>query len=166
MKIFYKFIDIIILIFFIILQIVFAQQLKLYYLNFDFLLVIIVAITFKEGLTQGMIYGFFAGIIFDLLSSKIIGISPLILSLYSFIIGKLIQAGLRPKIQSYIFSVFIISEINTITINLIYYLFGFNFDFITISVDLLLNPVCNIILIFIIFPLMRVKFSGDELIEY
>lgn len=166
MKIFSKFIDFFILIFFLILQLVFAEQLKLYYINFDFILVIIVALTFKNGTTAGMIYGFFAGIIFDLLSSKIVGISPLILALNAFLIGRLMEAGLKRKIQSYVFTVFILTEINIIIINMIYYLFSYNIDFTSLGIDLLSKPFFNIILIFIIFPLVRVKFSGEELIEY
>ena len=166
MKIFSKFIDFFILIFFLILQIVFAEQLKLYYINFDFILVIIAALTFKNGTVSGMIYGFFTGIIFDLLSSKIVGISALILALDAFIIGRLMEAGLKQKIQSYVFIIFIISEINIIIINVIYYLFSYNIDFTSLSIDLLSKPFFNIILIFIIFPLMRVKFLGEELIEY
>ena len=50
MKIFNKAIDFFILIFFIILQVVFGEQLKLYYINFDFILVVIVALTFKKRL--------------------------------------------------------------------------------------------------------------------
>jgi len=166
MKIFSKFIDFFILIFFLILQIVFAEQLRLYYINFDFILVIIAALTFKNGTASGMIYGFFAGIVFDLLSSKIVGISPLILALNAFLIGRLMEAGLKRKIQSYIFTVFILTEINIIIINMIYYLFSYNIDFTSLGIDLLSKPLFNIILIFIIFPLMRVKFSGEELIEY
>lgn len=166
MKIFSKAIDFFILIFFLILQVVFAQQLKLYYINFDFILVAIIAITFKNSLTVGMVYGFFAGLVFDLLSSSIVGISPLIFALDVFIIGKLLESGLKLRLVSYVLAVFMLTEINIIIINIIYYLFGYNIDFAPLGIDLLLKPLFNIILIFIIFPLMRVKFSGEELIEY
>ncbi|MDD5659423.1 MAG: hypothetical protein PHR39_05380, partial [Actinomycetota bacterium] len=68
MKIIDKIFDFFILIFFLILQVVFAQQLKLYYINFDFILVIVIAVTFKENMIVGMFYGFFSGFILDLLS--------------------------------------------------------------------------------------------------
>jgi rod shape-determining protein MreD len=165
MKIFNKAIDLFILIFFLILQVVFGEQLKLYYINFDFILVAIVALTFKNGLIAGMVYGFFAGLVFDVLSSNIIGISPLIFALDAFIIGRLLESGLKIKLVSYIFAVFMITEINIIIISIIYYLFSYNIDFTALGMDLLIKPICNILVIFIVFPLMRVKFSGEELIE-
>ena len=166
MKIFNKAIDFFLLIFFIILQVVFGEQLKLNYLNFDFILVAIVALTFKNGLITGMLYGFFAGLVFDILSSNIIGISPLILALSAFIIGKLLESGLKIKLVSYILTVFILTEINIIIISIIYYLFSYSIDFVSLGMDLLLKPMFNILIIFMVFPLMRVKFSGEELIEY
>ena len=166
MKIFNKAIDFFLLIFFIILQVVFGEQLKLNYLNFDFILVAITAVTFKNGMIAGMLYGFFAGLVFDVLSSNIIGISPLILALSAFIIGRLMESGLKIKLVSYILVVFILTEINIIIISFIYYLFNYNIDFVSFGMDLLLKPIFNILIIFIVFPLMRVKFSGEELIEY
>jgi len=165
MKIFSKTIDFFILIFFLILQVVFGEQLKLYYINFDFILVAIVALTFKNNLVFGMIYGFFAGLDFDVLSSNIIGISPLIFAIDVFIIGRLLESGLKMKLVSYILSVFILTEINIIIISVIYYLFSYKIDFATLGMDLLLKPIFNIAIIFIVFPLMRLKFSGEELIE-
>ncbi|MHB1376255.1 MAG: rod shape-determining protein MreD [Candidatus Humimicrobiaceae bacterium] len=166
MKIFNKAIDFFLLIFFIILQVVFGEQLKLNYLNFDFILVAIAALTFKDGSIAGMLYGFFAGLVFDVLSSNIIGISPLILALSAFIIGRLLESGLKIKLVSYILVVFILTEINIIIISIIYYLFSYNIDFVNLGMDLLLKSIFNISIIFVVFPLMRVKFSGEELIEY
>jgi len=166
MKIFNRTIDFFLLIFFLILQVVFGEQLKLNYLNFDFIIVAITALTFKNGMIAGMLYGFFAGLVFDVLSSNIIGISPLILALSAFIIGRLLESGLKIKLISYILVVFILTEINIIIISFIYYLFSYKIDFVSLGMDLLLKPIFNILIIFIIFPLMRVKFSGEELIEY
>ena len=166
MKIFNRAIDFFLLIFFLILQVVFGEQLKLNYLNFDFIIVAITALTFKNGMVAGMLYGFFAGLVFDVLSSNIIGISPLILALSAFIIGRLMESGLKIKLVSYILAVFILTEINIIIISIIYYLFSYNIDFVSFGMDLLLKPIFNILIIFIVFPLMRVKFSGEELIEY
>ena len=112
-----------------------------------------------------MVYGFFAGLVFDVLSSNIIGISPLIFALNAFIIGRLLESGLKIKLLSYILAVCIITEFNIIIISLIYYLFSYGIDFAALGMDLLLKPVFNILLIFIIFPLMRIKLSGEELIE-
>jgi len=166
MKIFNKVFDFFILIFFLILQVAFAQQLKLYYINFDFILLVIIAITFKNNMIVGIFYGFFTGFIFDLLSSQIIGISPLVLALDAFLIGKLLESGLKLKLVSYVLTVFMLTEINIMIPNIIYYLFSYNIDFVSMGLDLLLKPVFNILLIFIIFPLMRIKFSGEELIEH
>ena len=166
MKIFNRTIDFFLLILFLILQVVFGEQLKLNYLNFDFIIVAITALTFKNGMIAGMLYGFFAGLVFDVLSSNIIGISPLILALSAFIIGRLLESGLKIKLISYILVVFILTEINIIIISFIYYLFSYKIDFVSLGMDLLLKPIFNILIIFIIFPLMRVKFSGEELIEY
>ena len=166
MKIFNKAIDFFLLIFFIILQVVFGEQLKLNYLNFDFILVAIAALTFKNGMIAGMLYGFFAGLVFDILSSSIIGISPLILALSAFIIGRLLESGLKVRLVSYILMVFMLTEINIIIISIIYYLFSYSIDFVSLGMDLLLKPIFNILIIFMVFPLMRVKFSGEELIEY
>ena len=165
MKIFNKAIDFFILIFFLILQVVFGEQLKLYYINFDFILVAIIALTFKNGLVTGMIYGFFAGLVFDVLSSDIIGISPLIFALNALIIGRLLETGLKIKLVSYMLAVFMITEINIIIISIIYYLFSYSIDFTVLGMDLLLKPVFNVLIIFIVFPLMRVKLSGEESIE-
>ncbi|MCE5328904.1 rod shape-determining protein MreD [bacterium] len=166
MKILDKVFDFFILIFFLILQVVFAQQLKLYYINFDFILVVIIAITFKNNITVGMFYGFFAGFILDLLSSHIVGVSPLIFALDAFLIGKLLESGLKLRLLSYVLTVFMLTEINIVIINIIYYLFSYNINLVSMGLDLLLKPVFNILLIFIIFPLIRVKFSGEELIEH
>jgi len=166
MKIFNKVFDFFILIFFLILQVAFAQQLKLYYLNFDFILVVIVAITFKNNMTTGMFFGFFTGLIFDLLSSHIVGISSLVFALDAFLIGKLLESGLKPRLISYVLTVFMLTEVNIMIPNIFYYLFSYSIDFVSTGLELLLKPVFNILLIFIIFPLMRVKFSGEELIEH
>lgn len=166
MKIIDKIFDFFILIFFLILQVVFAQQLKLYYINFDFILVIVIAVTFKENMIVGMFYGFFSGFILDLLSSHIIGVSPLIFALDAFLIGKLLESGLKLKLPSYILTVFLLTEVNIVVVNIIYYLFNYNIDFLSMGFDLLLKPVFSISLIFIIFPLIRLKLSGEELIEH
>ncbi|MCL4378245.1 MAG: rod shape-determining protein MreD [Actinobacteria bacterium] len=165
MKIFNKVFDFFIVIFFLILQVVFVAQLKLYYINFDFILVVIIAITFKKNLTAAILYGFFTGLVFDLLTANIVGISALIFALDAFLLGKLQESGLKLKLVSYVLAVFMFTEINIVIINIVYYLFSYDIDFASMGLDLLLKPLFNILLIFIIFPLLRVKFTGEELIE-
>jgi len=165
MKYFFKFANFFILIFFVILQVVLGEQLKLYNINFDFILVTLVAITFKEGLLTGVIYGFTAGLIFDALSGGIIGISSLIFTLNAFIIHELVESGLKLKLVSYVFVVFIITEIDIIVVDIIYYLFNFSINFVSLGINLITKPFFNLILIFIIFPLLRLKFTKEETFE-
>ena len=166
MKYFSKIIHLFILIFFVIFQIVFGEQLEIYHISFDFILVTLIAITIKDGLLTGMLLSFIAGMIFDLLSSTIVGITPFLFSLSAFIIVRFINSGLRLKLISYVFIVVIITEINVVLLNIIYYLFNFRLDLVSVMLELLTKPLLNTVLIFIIFPLFRLKFSGEDIIEY
>ena len=121
MKYFSKIIHLFILIFFIIFQIVFGEQFEIYYISFDFILITLIAITIKDGLLTGMLLGFIAGMIFDLLSSTVVGISPFLFSLSAFIIARLITSGLKLKLISYVFIVVMITEIDVVLLNIIYY---------------------------------------------
>ncbi|MDD3520593.1 MAG: rod shape-determining protein MreD [Actinomycetota bacterium] len=166
MKYFLKTIHFFILVFFIILQIIFGEQLEIYYISFDFILVVLIAATLKDGFITGMIFAFISGMILDLLSGAVVGVSPLIFSLCVFIIGRLISAGLKLRLLSYIFIVILTTEINIILLNIIYYLFNFQMNFTSVVIDLVTKPLFNILLVFIIFPLFRLKFSGEDTVEY
>jgi len=161
-----KITDFFIILFFIIIQATIAEYLKVYYISFDFILVAVIALTFKNGFFYGLIYGLFAGLIFDLITNRIAGLSPLVFAVCVFLIVKMLDSGLRLKLVSYIFIVFLMTEIHTIITNIMYYLFNFNVNFLLAGIDLLLYPVYNIALIFIVFPLMRVKLNYGESIEY
>ncbi len=166
MKYFLKIIHFFILVFFIIFQIIFGEQLEIYQISFDFILVAIIASTLKDGFTVGMIFAFIAGMIFDLLSGTIVGVSPLIFSLCVFIICQLVSSGLKLKLLSYIFIVIVTTEINIILLNIVYYLFNFKMDFMSVVIEMITKPLLNILLVFIIFPLFRLKFSGEDTVEY
>ena len=166
MKYFLKIIHLFILVFFIILQIVLGEQLKIFHISFDFILVALIAATLKDGLTAGLVFGFAGGMIFDLLSGAVVGVTPLIFSLCVFAICRLISAGLKLRLLSYVFIVIIITEISIIFSNIIYYLFNFQMDLTLVVSELVLKPVFNVLLIFIIFPLFRLNFQKEETIEY
>lgn len=166
MKYFLKIIHFFILVFFIILQIVFGRQLKVFNISFDFILVALIACTLKDGLITGLFFGFIAGMTFDLLSGALVGVTPLIFTLGVFTISRLISSGLRLRLLSYIFIVVIITEISIILLNIIYYLFNFQLDFASVMLELILKPVFNALLVFIIFPLFRLDFSKEDTIEY
>lgn len=166
MRYFLKIIHFFILVFFIILQIVFGRQLKIFNISFDFILVALIACTLKDGLITGLVFGFLGGMISDLLSGALVGVTPLIFSLCVFIISRLISSGLKLRLLSYVFIVIIITEINIILLNIIYYLFNFQMDLTSVVSELILKPVFNIVLVFIIFPLFRLNFSKEETIEY
>lgn len=166
MKYFLKIIHFFILVFFIIFQIIFGEQLEIYYISFDFILVALAAATLKDGFATGMVFAFIAGMIFDLLSGTVVGVSPLIFSLCVFVICRLVSSGLKLRLLSYIFIVIISTEINIILLNIIYYLFNFKMDFTSVVIEMITKPLLNILLVFIIFPLFRLKFSGEDTVEY
>jgi hypothetical protein len=129
MKIFSKFLHFFLIIICLLLQIVFFEYLKMYY------------------------------IISDLI---IVGISAFIYAIDSFIVNKLITAGFKPAWTTYSFLVFLVTEINILILNLVLYLFNFSIDWSAISLELLVRPVCNIILMFIIFPLIKMSSGRSE----
>ncbi|HAX17947.1 MAG TPA: rod shape-determining protein MreD [Actinobacteria bacterium] len=166
MKYFLKIIHFFILVFFIIFQIIFGEQLEIYHISFDFILITLAAATLRDGFVTGMIFAFISGMIFDLLSGTLVGVSPLIFSLCVFVICRLISTGLKLRLLSYIFIVIITTEINIILLNIMYYLFNFQMDFLSVVIELVTKPLFNILLVFIIFPLFRLKFSGEDTVEY
>ena len=107
----------------------------------------------------------YSRICFDILSGGIIGISSLIFTLNAFIIYELVESGLKLKLVSYVFVVFIITEIDIIVADIIYYLFNFSINFASLGINLITKPFFNLILIFIIFPLLRLKFIREETFE-
>ncbi len=166
MKILKRFVNILILILLLIIQISFGGHLRLYGISMDMILVAVMALTLREGLYYGMFYGFLGGMIFDLMTQHIVGTSALIYALSAVIVIKFMESGFKKVITAYIFNVLILTVFNILIFNLIYYLFNFNIDMAALSLEVLTKPVMNIILIFLIFPLIGVRIPGEDYFEY
>ena len=162
MKIFSKFLHFFLIIICLLLQIVFFEYLKMYYISSDLIIVIIIAVALFDGTLWGALSGFIAGMTLDLMVGNIVGISAFIYAIDSFIVNKLITAGFKPAWTTYSFLVFLVTEINILILNLVLYLFNFSIDWSAISLELLVRPVCNIILMFIIFPLIKMSSGRSE----
>lgn len=160
MKTLYKILHFFILITCLILQISFAEHIKLFYVNFDLIMVAVVCISLVDGMLYGIFYGFFIGLLLDLLVGNIVGISAFIYSIGGFIASRLTEVGFRRKILSFIFIIFLITEISLIVAGTIRYLFNFNLDILDLGVELLIMPVFNIIVFFVIFPFIKVGSEG------
>lgn len=152
----YRILHFFILIICLILQITIGEYLKLYYINFDLIMIAIVCITLIDGFLFGMFSGFFFGLVVDLMVGNIIGISAFMYAVDSFIANRLTEVGFKRKILSYIFIIFIITEINLIVVSLIRYIFNFNIDILELGMEMLIRPVFNIVLLFAISPIIRI----------
>ncbi len=155
MKSFSKILHFFILIICLILQIAFFDYLDIFFINFDLIMVVVIAVALFDGTMWGMIFGFIAGMIIDLMTGNIVGISAVVYSVDAFIVKKLIAAGFKSKLLTYMFIVFLITEVNILAVGLIYYLFNFSISRFGMGLDMIIGPVCNIILLFIIFPIIR-----------
>jgi rod shape-determining protein MreD len=162
MKVFSKFLHFFLIIICLLLQIALFEYLKMYYISFDLIMVIIIAVALFDGTLSGALYGFAAGMILDLMVGNIAGISAFIYAVDAFIVNRLITAGFKPTWLTYSFLVFLMTEINILLLNLILYLFNFSIDWSAISLELLVRPACNIVLMFIIFPLIRMSSGRSE----
>ncbi len=166
MKTFYKISHFFILIVCLLLQIVFFEYLKSFSMYFDLLMVVVIAVTLFDGLLWGMLFGFIIGLVLDLAVSDIVGISAFIYSLNAFVASRLVTEEFRYKLLNYLFIVFLITEINILIISLIRYLFNFNSNLLRIGLEMITAPICNIVLMFIIFPVIRAGMRGDAELEF
>ncbi|MFZ3386152.1 MAG: rod shape-determining protein MreD [Candidatus Hydromicrobium sp.] len=154
MKTFFRILHFFILIICLLLQIVFFENLKSFSVDFDLIMVVIIAITLFDGVFWGMLFGFIVGMVLDIMVGSIVGISAFIYSMNAFMVDRLITAGFRYKLLTYSFIVFLITEINILIVSLIRYLFNFDSNLLRMGLELVTKPVCNIILMFIIFPII------------
>jgi len=166
MKIFYKILHFFVVVTCLLLQIVFFEYLKSFYINFDLIMVAVIAVALFDGTFWGMLFGFTIGIILDLITGNIVGISAFIYSLNAFMAGRLITAEFKSKIMTYLFIVFLITEINILTVSLIRYLFNFDSNLLRIGLALITEPICNIAIMFIIFPIMRSRMKKESELEF
>ncbi len=154
MKIFYKILHFFILIICLLLQIVFFENLKSFSVDFDLIMVAVVAVALFDGVFWGMLFGFIVGMVLDLMVGSMVGISAFIYSMSAFVVDRLIAAGFRYRLLTYSFIVFLITEINILIVSLIRYLFNFDSNILRMGGEMVTKPICNIILMFIIFPVI------------
>ena len=166
MKVFYKILHFFILIICLLFQIVFFEYLKSFSINFDLVMVVIIAVALFDGTFWGILFGFAVGMVMDLMIGDIIGISALIYSINAFIVARLITSGFKFKYLTYSFIIFLVTEINIAIISLIRYLFNFNSNWLQMGLELVTKPVFNIILMFIIFPIISISSGMTREIEF
>lgn len=167
MKIANKMLHFLLLIATLIIQITFFEQLKLFNISLDLILISIVVITLVDGAFFGIVFGFIAGLVLDLITGDLVGISALIYSLDAYIVWRLVESGFKHRFTSQIFLIFIITETNIITESLIRYLFNFQINFRVSGMELLLAPVFNIILLAIFYPVIKISMNrGTESFEF
>ena len=167
MKIINKILHFALLIIALMVQIAFFEHLEMYFISFDLILIAIVAITLLDGAFYGIIFGFVAGLIMDLMVGDLVGMSALVYALDAFIVWKLVEAGFRSKLTSQIFLVFIVTEANLIITNLIRFLFNYQIDLPDMGLELLILPVFNILLMIIFYPAIKIGISrGLEEFEF
>ena len=159
MKFLLKLLHFILLLICIILQITFAGYLNVFYISLDLIIIAVLGITVYDGDTYGITAGFFAGLILDLMTGGIIGISALLYALSAFAAGRILRVGFKKKLLVNILLIFTVTEINLLFFTGIYYLFNFKTSFNTLGLELLINPVANILAMFVIFPVLR---AGKE----
>ncbi len=166
MKSFSKILHFFILIICLLLQVAFFGYLKIFSISFDLIMVAIIAVALFDGTLWGMLFGFIVGLVMDLMTGNIIGISAFVYSIDAFMARKLISAGFKSKLLTHIFIVFLVTEINILIFSLIYYLFNFGISWFGMGLDMIIRPVCNIILMLIMFPLIRISSGMDKETEF
>lgn len=78
MKIFFRIMNFIILILCLIFQFAFLENLKLINIGLDIALVAIIGISIFNGEIYGLISGFLAGMLIDIMAGSIIGVTALL----------------------------------------------------------------------------------------
>ena len=145
-----------------IIQVTFFENLKLYYMDFDLVLVALVIITLYDGALTGILFGFVVGMVLDLMTGSIVGISPLIYAVSAFIVSRLSEIDFKQRLPAYTFIIFLITEINVLLMSVMRYLFNFNINMGGLGLELLLKPIYNIILMLIIYPVLRIEFAKKK----
>jgi rod shape-determining protein MreD len=167
MKIANKILHLLLLIAALVIQITFFEQLKLFHISFDLVMVILIAITLTDGAFYGIILGFVIGLLLDLITGDIVGISALVYSLDAFLVWRLIESGFKYRFTSQLFMIFIVTETNLIALSIIRYLFNFQISLRVLGTELLLAPVFNIILLAIFYPVIKIGLNrGMESFEF
>lgn len=166
MKNFSKILHFFILIICLLVQVAFFEYLKMFSVSSDLIMVVIVAIALFDGTLWGILSGFAAGMIFDLMVGNVVGLSAFVYVINAFIAKEMFTAGVKSIWRTFVFIIFLVTEINILLTSLIHYLFNFNINLFGISMEMLTGPVCNIILMLIIFPFIRFSSGRGREIEF
>jgi len=166
MKTFLKFAHFLFVIICIIIQLSVIEHLKIFNIDIDIVLIAVIGIAIFDGGIFGLVYGFIAGMLLDLLGGEIIGISALLYSLGGFFTGKIMNLGFKKRIPTYVLIIFFFSEANLLVTSGLYYLFNFNLSSAMLGMEMIINPVCNILVMFAVFPLLRAGSGRSEEIGF
>jgi rod shape-determining protein MreD len=109
MKLLLKILHLIFLLICIILQITFVGYLKIFYVSLDLVMIAILGITLYDGDVYGIIAGFLAGLILDLMMGQIIGLNALLFALNAFAAGLILKAGFEKKLLANILLIFAVT---------------------------------------------------------
>ncbi len=153
---FIKILHFIILVIFIILQISLLEHLEIFHISVDIIMITIVGFAIFDDMVFAMVCGLISGIVIDLMFGSILGISALVYALNGFLAGKIAAIETKRKILIYILLIFFVTEINILLLNGVYYIFNFTASIGQLGLELLINPVFNIAVMFLVFPLLRV----------
>jgi rod shape-determining protein MreD len=139
----------------VVIQIAFFEHLKIFYLSADLVLVAVIAVAVFDGGLYGLLYGFTSGLLIDLIAGKITGVNAMIYATCGFFASKLIEMGLKKKTVNHLLIIFFFTELSLILYSAMYYLFNLNLNFARLGIETVVGPVCNILLMFLVFPLIN-----------
>ncbi len=162
MKILLKFAHFIFLIISVILQLSFLEQLKIFNINIDLVMVTVIGISVFEGGLYGLIYGFIAGMLLDMMIGQVVGLNALIYCLAGFLTGMIMNAGFKRKMSTYMLLIFFFTEASILLTGGIYYLFNYSASTVALGIEMIINPACNIAIMFVIFPLLKAGLERSE----
>jgi len=100
------------------------------------------------------------------MTGQVIGITALLFALNAFAAGLILRAGFEKKLLVNILLIFAVTEINLLFLTGVYYLFNFKVSFNALGLELLTNPVFNILAMFVIFPVLRAGRQRKEEIGF
>jgi rod shape-determining protein MreD len=166
MKFFQKTLHFALLLICIILQVTFVGYLNIHHVSLDLVMIAVLGLTVYDGDVYGIIAGFFAGLILDIMTGQVIGINAFLFALNAFTAGLILKAGFEKKLLVNILLIFSITEINLLFLTGLYYLFNFKVSFSALGIQLLTNPFFNILAMFVIFPVLRAGIKRKEEIGF
>jgi len=166
MKIFFRILNFIILILCLIFQFAFLENFKLINIGLDIVLVAIIGISIFNGEIYGLISGFLAGMLIDIMAGSIIGVTALLYSVDAFLASRIYGFDFRKKTLANVLLILLVTEINILFMSGIYYLFGFATSGAKLGIEMLTSPVFNIFAMFIVFPLLNLGRERKEEIGF